>query len=73
MPTHVYKITAFLDAGPYLFFGGLFAFLLNKEIYVLEEQAHMLCGWILFYLLLSRTIGCAFHSTFYIVCKVIRR
>lgn len=53
--TPFYQVTGV--SGPYLFFGGLFAFLLNKEIYVLEEQAHMLCGWILFYLLLSRTIG----------------
>ncbi|MFH4979578.1 hypothetical protein AB6A40_006287 [Gnathostoma spinigerum] len=53
--TPFYNVTGV--SGPYLFFGGLLAFLINKEIYVLEEQAHMLVGWILFYLLLSRTIG----------------
>uniref|UniRef100_A0A1I7XW32 ATP synthase subunit b n=1 Tax=Heterorhabditis bacteriophora TaxID=37862 RepID=A0A1I7XW32_HETBA len=44
-------------SGPYLFFGGLFAFLVNKELWVYEEQGHMVVGWILVYLLLSRTIG----------------
>ncbi|WKY14690.1 hypothetical protein Q1695_000317 [Nippostrongylus brasiliensis] len=44
-------------SGPYLFFGGLFAFLVNKEIWVYEEQGHMTVGWILFYLLISRTVG----------------
>ncbi|KHJ99486.1 hypothetical protein OESDEN_00522 [Oesophagostomum dentatum] len=44
-------------SGPYLFFGGLFAFLVNKELWVYEEQGHMTVGWILFYLLLSRTVG----------------
>lgn len=45
-------------SGPYLFYGGLFAFLVNKELWVYEEQGHMTVGWILFYLILSRTIGC---------------
>ncbi|RCN30148.1 hypothetical protein ANCCAN_24086 [Ancylostoma caninum] len=44
-------------SGPYLFFGGLFAFLVNKELWVYEEQGHMTVGWILFYLLISRTVG----------------
>ena len=44
-------------SGPYLFFGGLFAFLVNKELWVFEEQGHMTVGWILFYLLVSRTVG----------------
>uniref|UniRef100_A0A0N4Z8P8 ATP synthase subunit b n=1 Tax=Parastrongyloides trichosuri TaxID=131310 RepID=A0A0N4Z8P8_PARTI len=44
-------------SGPYLFFGGLGAFFVNKEIWVFEEQGHMLVGWILFYLLISRTVG----------------
>uniref|UniRef100_A0A1I8A7I5 ATP synthase subunit b n=1 Tax=Steinernema glaseri TaxID=37863 RepID=A0A1I8A7I5_9BILA len=49
------KVTG--TSGPYLFYGGLFAFLVNKELWVFEEQGHMLCGWILFYLLISRTVG----------------
>jgi F-type H+-transporting ATPase subunit b len=53
--TPFHKITG--TSGPYLFYGGLFAFLVNKELWVFEEQAHMLVGWILFYLLLSRTVG----------------
>uniref|UniRef100_A0A1I7T2D7 ATP synthase subunit b n=1 Tax=Caenorhabditis tropicalis TaxID=1561998 RepID=A0A1I7T2D7_9PELO len=44
-------------SGPYLFFGGLFAFLVNKELWVFEEQGHMTVGWIIFYLLVSRTAG----------------
>ncbi|CAB3401730.1 unnamed protein product [Caenorhabditis bovis] len=44
-------------SGPYLFYGGLFAFLVNKELWVFEEQGHMTVGWILFYLLVSRTVG----------------
>ncbi|EPB80534.1 hypothetical protein ANCCEY_00431 [Ancylostoma ceylanicum] len=47
----------FIALGPYLFFGGLFAFLVNKELWVYEEQGHMTVGWILFYLLISRTVG----------------
>ncbi|KAK5964208.1 ATP synthase subunit b mitochondrial [Trichostrongylus colubriformis] len=53
--TPFHKVTGV--SGPYLFFGGLFAFLLNKEIWVFEEQGHMTVGWILFYLLISRTVG----------------
>ncbi|KAI6230304.1 ATP synthase subunit b [Aphelenchoides fujianensis] len=53
--TPFHKITG--TSGPYLFFGGVGAFYLNKELWVFEEQGHMLVGWILFYLLLSRTIG----------------
>ncbi|CAL2037447.1 unnamed protein product [Caenorhabditis brenneri] len=49
------KVTG--TSGPYLFFGGLFAFLVNKELWVFEEQGHMTVGWILFYLLVSRTVG----------------
>lgn len=53
--TPFHKVTGV--SGPYLFFGGLFAFLINKELWVYEEQGHMIVGWILFYLLLSRTIS----------------
>uniref|UniRef100_A0AC35TUS7 ATP synthase subunit b n=1 Tax=Rhabditophanes sp. KR3021 TaxID=114890 RepID=A0AC35TUS7_9BILA len=49
------KVTG--TSGPYLFFGGLATFFVNKELWVFEEQGHMLCGWILFYLILSRSIG----------------
>lgn len=49
------KVTG--TSGPYLFFGGLFAFLVNKELWVFEEQGHMTVGWIIFYLLVSRTAG----------------
>uniref|UniRef100_A0A8R1E6I2 ATP synthase subunit b n=1 Tax=Caenorhabditis japonica TaxID=281687 RepID=A0A8R1E6I2_CAEJA len=49
------KVTG--TSGPYLFFGGLFAFLVNKELWVFEEQGHMTVGWIIFYLLVSRTVG----------------
>jgi len=44
-------------SGPYLFFGGLAAFLVNKELWVFEEQGHMTVGWIIFYLLVSRSAG----------------
>lgn len=30
---------------------------MNKELWVLEEQGYLLGGWILFYLILSRSIG----------------
>ncbi|KAI6234941.1 ATP synthase subunit b [Aphelenchoides fujianensis] len=53
--TPFHKITG--TSGPYLFFGGVGAFYLNKELWVFEEQGHMLVGWILFYLLVSRTVG----------------
>ena len=53
--TPFHKITG--TSGPYLFFGGLCTFLVNKELWVFEEQGHMTVGWILFYLLLSRTVG----------------
>lgn len=53
-------------SGPYLFFGGLFAFLVNKELWVYEEQGHMTVGWILFYLLISRTVGCELTAVLYI-------
>uniref|UniRef100_A0A0K0DNS5 ATP synthase subunit b n=1 Tax=Angiostrongylus cantonensis TaxID=6313 RepID=A0A0K0DNS5_ANGCA len=53
--TPFHKVTGV--SGPYLFFGGFFAFLVNKELWVYEEQGHMIVAWILFYLLLSRTIG----------------
>uniref|UniRef100_A0A0K0DU50 ATP synthase subunit b n=1 Tax=Strongyloides stercoralis TaxID=6248 RepID=A0A0K0DU50_STRER len=44
-------------SGPYVFFGGLAAFLINKEIFVYEEKAHLLLGWIYLYLILSRSVG----------------
>jgi len=53
--TSFHKITG--TSGPYLFFGGVFAFYLNKELWVFEEQGHLLVGWITFYLLLTRTIN----------------
>ncbi|CAJ0583010.1 unnamed protein product, partial [Mesorhabditis spiculigera] len=53
--TPLQKITG--TSGPYLFFGGLFAFLVNKELWVYEEQGHMTAGWILFYLLISKSVG----------------
>jgi F-type H+-transporting ATPase subunit b len=53
--TPFHKVTG--TSGPYLFFGGVFAFYLNKELWVFEEQGHLLVGWILFYLLASRTVS----------------
>ncbi|CAJ0561288.1 unnamed protein product, partial [Mesorhabditis spiculigera] len=53
--TPFHKLTG--TSGPYLFFGGAFAFLVNKELWVYEEQGHMTAGWILFYLLISRSVG----------------
>ncbi|KAF8384794.1 asb-2 [Pristionchus pacificus] len=53
--TPFHKVTG--TSGPYLFVGGLAAFLVNKELWVFEEQGHMTVGWILFYLLISRTVG----------------
>ncbi|KAI6190822.1 ATP synthase subunit b [Aphelenchoides bicaudatus] len=53
--TPFHKVTG--TSGPYLFFGGVFSFYLNKELWVFEEQGHLLLGWILFYLILSRTLG----------------
>ncbi|CAI5455912.1 unnamed protein product [Caenorhabditis angaria] len=52
-------------SGPYLFFGGLFAFLLNKELWVFEEQGHMTVGWILFYLLVKNTSGYKIDQSLY--------
>jgi len=53
--TPFHKVTG--TSGPYLFFGGVMAFYLNKEIWVFEEQGHMLLGWILLYLIASRAFG----------------
>ncbi|GMR33623.1 hypothetical protein PMAYCL1PPCAC_03818, partial [Pristionchus mayeri] len=53
--TPFHKVTG--TSGPYLFVGGLCAFLVNKELWVFEEQGHMTVGWVLFYLLISRTVG----------------
>jgi len=53
--TPFHKVTG--TSGPYLFFGGVLAFYLNKELWVFEEQGHLLLGWILFYVILSRTIN----------------
>ncbi|KAI6222679.1 ATP synthase subunit b [Aphelenchoides besseyi] len=61
--TPFHKITG--TSGPYLFFGGVGAFYLNKELWVFEEQGHMLLGWILFYLLASRTVGYRIDKTVY--------
>jgi len=49
------KVTG--TSGPYLFFGGLAAFMVNKEIWVLEEHAVMLFGWVFWYLFASRAFG----------------
>ncbi|KAH7716203.1 ATP synthase B-like protein [Aphelenchoides avenae] len=49
------KVTG--TSGPYLFYGGLFAFLVNKEIWVFEENAAKLLGFIYVYVLLSRVFG----------------
>jgi F-type H+-transporting ATPase subunit b len=53
--TPFHKVTG--TSGPYLFFGGLVAFMINKELFVLEENGTMLLGWILFYLLVQNTVG----------------
>ncbi|CAD5228028.1 unnamed protein product [Bursaphelenchus okinawaensis] len=49
------KVTG--TSGPYLFFGGVFSFYINKELFVFEEQAMMLSGWIALYLIFSRSLG----------------
>ncbi|KJH44240.1 hypothetical protein DICVIV_09751 [Dictyocaulus viviparus] len=41
--TPFHKVTGV--SGPYLFFGGLFAFLVNKELWVYDAQGHMLVAW----------------------------
>lgn len=61
--TPFHKITG--TSGPYLFYGGLFAFLVNKELWVFEEQGHMLVGWIIFYLLVSRAVGHKLDASLY--------
>uniref|UniRef100_A0A914GWM1 ATP synthase subunit b n=1 Tax=Globodera rostochiensis TaxID=31243 RepID=A0A914GWM1_GLORO len=49
------KVTG--TSGPYLFFGGLLAFLLNKEIIIMEENFYCLVfGWVVLYLF--------FHTAF---------
>jgi len=53
--TPFHKVTG--TSGPYLFFGGVIAFYVNKELWVFEEQGHLLAGWILFYILASRTVA----------------
>jgi F-type H+-transporting ATPase subunit b len=53
--TPFHKITG--TSGPYLFYGGVLAFYLNKELWVFEEQGHLLLGWILFYIIASRTFS----------------
>uniref|UniRef100_A0A7E4VKI5 ATP synthase subunit b n=1 Tax=Panagrellus redivivus TaxID=6233 RepID=A0A7E4VKI5_PANRE len=61
--TPFHKITG--TSGPYLFYGGLFAFLLNKELWVFEEQGHMLVGWIIFYLLVKNGFGYKIDQSLY--------
>uniref|UniRef100_A0A0N5AVX4 ATP synthase subunit b n=1 Tax=Syphacia muris TaxID=451379 RepID=A0A0N5AVX4_9BILA len=46
--------------GPYCFFGGLFLFLLNKEIFVIDFESMVLLNWIIIYLIASRAFGCKF-------------
>lgn len=53
--TPFYKVTGV--SGPYLFIGGLVAFLINKEIFVIDENAVLTLGFIIFYWLVSRTFG----------------
>jgi F-type H+-transporting ATPase subunit b len=61
--TPFHKITG--ASGPYLFYGGLFAFMLNKELWVFEEQGHMLCGWILLYIIAKNAFGYRIDSSLY--------
>jgi F-type H+-transporting ATPase subunit b len=61
--TPFHKITG--ASGPYLFYGGLFAFMLNKELWVFEEQGHMLTGWILLYLIVKNAYGYKIDSSLY--------
>jgi len=49
-------------SGPYLFFGGVFAFMLNKEIWVLEENGMLLLSFIQLYWLASRIGGYKFDK-----------
>uniref|UniRef100_A0A0K0FU12 ATP synthase subunit b n=1 Tax=Strongyloides venezuelensis TaxID=75913 RepID=A0A0K0FU12_STRVS len=44
-------------SGPYLFFGGLAAFLINKEFLVINESAAIFAALIVHYLIFSRSIG----------------
>jgi F-type H+-transporting ATPase subunit b len=61
--TPFHKITG--ASGPYLFYGGLFAFMLNKELWVFEEQGHMLTGWILLYLIVKNAYGYKIDASLY--------
>jgi len=61
--TPFHKITG--ASGPYLFYGGLFAFMLNKELWVFEEQGHMLTGWILLYIIAKNAFGYRVDSSLY--------
>jgi F-type H+-transporting ATPase subunit b len=61
--TPFHKVTG--ASGPYLFYGGLFAFMLNKELWVFEEQGHMLCGWILLYIIAKNAFGYRIDSSLY--------
>jgi len=54
------KVTG--TSGPYLFLGGLATFLVNKEIFCMDEGGVMLFGWISWYLILSRTISYRFDK-----------
>jgi F-type H+-transporting ATPase subunit b len=49
------KVTG--TSGPYLLIGGLAAFLVNKEIWVIDEAGMMLFGWVFWYLVLSRAVA----------------
>ena len=61
--TPFHKITG--TSGPYLFYGGLFAFLVNKELWVFEEQGHMLVGWILLYLIVKNAFAYRIDKALY--------
>jgi len=61
--TPFHKVTG--TSGPYLFYGGLFAFLVNKELWVFEEQGHMLVGWILLYLIVKNAFAYRIDKALY--------
>ncbi|CAD5235490.1 unnamed protein product [Bursaphelenchus xylophilus] len=53
--TPFHKVTG--TSGPYLFFGGIASFYINKELFVFEEQALLLSGWICLYIIANNTFG----------------
>lgn len=61
--TPFYKVTGV--SGPYLFFGGLGAFMINKEIFVVEEHANKVLGLIVLYLFLTKVVGYRLDKALY--------